>query len=456
MNQNSFNSQEVESIYHKFQQIDKKLQDLEKANQRIIVTGGKSQPQPKPINISEEELINIYNYTPQILGEYATPVSITADTYREKTVGNIYLESTINGYYWVILREENNEKFYYLVPNGDRNLKLYRLQNQLNSLFIIQGQVESNQNNLSIEKFANLQILPSGYSWQLLDKGIIKIAKPSSINKLLNELQKINTQSGEVPTNITNLLSLVHEDHQNLDILKHKQKNLEKYVFETINKFLELKNKLEESINKLKINLNEEKQEVRQLKQKEENYSQQINLMNKRIKDLKHSLNNLSVIIASLQQNRSQNQENINTVTYNNHIVKIEPSLPSENESLAQKFKKNPQSFIKNATRVGMTKETVNKVVVGTWKGIIELESSRQGEFFIVASNNATFYLLLDPNTTFNPPTLSIINESQVFICLGNISKSFKGSEINIIKPAIVAKGKQNWFLIESGEIQFN
>lgn len=85
------NKQELESIYQKIQAFDKKCQELEKANQRIIVTGSKSQPQPKSINISEKELINLYSYTPQILREYATPVSITADTYREKTLGNIYL-----------------------------------------------------------------------------------------------------------------------------------------------------------------------------------------------------------------------------------------------------------------------------------------------------------------------------------------------------------------------------
>lgn len=311
---NFINKQELESIYQKIQALDKKCQELEKANQRIIVTGSKSNPQPKPINISEEELINIYNYTPQILAEYAVTVSITADTYRKKTQGNIYLEYTNNGYYWVILREQNKEIFYHLVPNLDRTLKLYRLQNQLKSLFIIQGEIDSNNNNFTIEKLANVQILASGYSWQLMDKGIIKIGIFSPINKLLNELQKINTQSGKIPNNITNLLSLIKEDHQNLGILQDQQKKVEKYVFETINKFLELKNKLEESIKKLEVNFNIQKQEIQQVKYKEENSNQQINLIDKRNNDLQKSFDMLSVHIDKLVSIVQEEHKNLGIV----------------------------------------------------------------------------------------------------------------------------------------------
>ncbi|WP_373481077.1 hypothetical protein [Geminocystis sp.] len=60
--QNISNSEPLNQIYHKFQEVDKKLKELEKATQKVIVTGGKSHPQPKPINVTEEELINIYNY----------------------------------------------------------------------------------------------------------------------------------------------------------------------------------------------------------------------------------------------------------------------------------------------------------------------------------------------------------------------------------------------------------
>ncbi|MGI0480961.1 hypothetical protein ACN4EE_09225 [Geminocystis sp. CENA526] len=305
----------LKKVYQKIQALDKKCQELEKANQRIIVTGSKSQPQPKPINISEEELINVYNYTPQILAEYATPVSETADSYRRKSPDNIYVEYANNGYYWVILREENNERFYYLVPNGNRQINLHRFQNNLKSLFIIQGKIQSNNSNLTIEKLANLEILPSGYSWQLLDKGIIKIDKPSSMNKLLNELQKINTQSGEVPNNISNLLSLVHEDHQNLIIVTEGQKKLEIYIFDTINKFLKLKDKLEVNTNKLEVNVNHQQQEIKQLKNKEEQNNQQINLIDQKTNKLKESMQILLDNVSSLSSITQEYHQNLGNLT---------------------------------------------------------------------------------------------------------------------------------------------
>lgn len=309
------NQQELETIYQKIQALDKKCQELEKANQRIIISGGKSNPQPKRINLSEEELINIYNYAPNILAEYATPVSETADSYRRKSPENIYLEYTNNGYYWVILREENNERFYHLMPNLDRNLKLYRLQNKINSLFVIQGKIEPNNHNLTIEKLANLEILPSGYSWQLLEKGTIKIGKPSSMNKLLNELQKINTQSGEVPNNISNLLSLVHEDHQNLIMLTEGQKKLEKYIFDTINKFLQLKDKLEINTNKLEVNVNNQQQEIKQLENKEEQNNQQINLTDQKTNKLKEFIQILLEDVSSLSSTTQEYNQNLGTLT---------------------------------------------------------------------------------------------------------------------------------------------
>lgn len=206
------------------------------------------------------------------------------------------------------------------------------------------------------------------------------------------------------------------------------------------------------------------KQKIQELEKREENRNQQINKMDKRILDLKNSLDNLSLNITNLVQTPPQidlgkTSQNTTSLESNNSPEKTSPpvaeTLP-ENIRLSYLFKENPQSVIQNAIRVGMTKETLNKVISGTWEGIVELEASRQGEYYIVASNSGESYLFLDPNTIFNVPTLQNINKSQLFICHGNISQSFKGNEINITRPAIVKPDNQNWQLMESGEIQFN
>ncbi|MGI0480955.1 hypothetical protein ACN4EE_09195 [Geminocystis sp. CENA526] len=169
-------------IYQKIQDIDKQLKQLEKASQRIIIAGGKSNLQPKPIPLDKDELINIYNYAPQILAEYATPVSITADTYRRNMGRKVYLEYTINGYYWVILTEDQNIKNYWLLPNANRNIKFYRLKDSIRLLFELKGSKEFRTNILTVTKLAQLEIIPSGLTWLLLQRGCIQNQRSEIIN----------------------------------------------------------------------------------------------------------------------------------------------------------------------------------------------------------------------------------------------------------------------------------
>ena len=251
MNENT-PSQNLELIYNKFQEVDKKLKELEISTQRVIVTGGKSNPQPKPINISEEELINIYNYAPQILAEYGTSVSVTADTYRGDNNENIYLEYTNSGYYWIILIENENGKSYYLVFNGDRKINFNRLKNQIESLFIIQGDVSSISNNFSIEKLCKVDILPGGESWQLKAKGDIR-SKISPANQLLEELEKLTNKEGKIPKNIQDLIKLLNEHYNSNLQTQDKQNLLEQNLSEITGELIDIKYQVDQDINKLNI-----------------------------------------------------------------------------------------------------------------------------------------------------------------------------------------------------------
>jgi len=220
----------------------------------------------------------------------------------------------------------------------------------------------------------------------------------------------------------------------------------------------------------LKDKNNRRKKQIEDLKTTEANRNIQINKIDAKLKDLKNISDNQSMLIQQLQNQKeksqfpsnlsdnspsqaTQNNDNAN-ISYTSFEKTTPPPLP-ENLRLANLYKENPQGLIQNAIRVSMTKETLNKVLAGTWEEIVEFEANnRQGEYYIVANNSGESYLFLDPNTIFNIPTLQNINKSELFICNGNLSQSFKGSEINIIKPAIVKPNNQNWRLIESGEIQ--
>jgi hypothetical protein len=210
------NDQELLPIYQKIQQIDKKLKELEIANQRIIVTGGKSNPQPKPLPIDKDELINIYNYAPQILAEYATPVSVTAESYRKKTGKTIYLEHTINGYYWVILTQDEKEQNYWLLPNGNKNIRFYRLKEQIRLLFTLKGSKQFRTNILTMTKLSRLKIEPSGLLWQLVEKGCIE-NKRSEITNLKKTIQQ------DLEDNLTHFVNNLTEDF-NITINNHLAK----------------------------------------------------------------------------------------------------------------------------------------------------------------------------------------------------------------------------------------
>jgi WD40 repeat protein len=173
-----------------------------------MVTGSHVNKLPKALRLSEEKLINLYNYAPQILREYAVPVSVTAETYQKKT-NNIDLEYGINGYYWVILSEQNFSKNYYLFPNGDKKINFYRLENQIESLFTIKGNISAQDHNFTLEKSAQIEILPSGKIWQLITKGIIEIEEKSAAKELLLELAKITNLQGEIPATLQELLTLL-------------------------------------------------------------------------------------------------------------------------------------------------------------------------------------------------------------------------------------------------------
>lgn len=199
---------ELEEIYKKFHEINIKLQELEKKADRIIITGGKLDKQPKAINITLEELVNIYNYIPQILSEYATTVSLSTKTYREKTE-YIELDYQDNGYYWVILLENQGIKNYYLLPNGNKKINFIRLQNYINFLFTLHGNCLDVGNNFSLIKCANLEILPNGLSWILREKGEI-ISKITPSDLLLKELINFQGEDKKIPDSISKLLDVLN------------------------------------------------------------------------------------------------------------------------------------------------------------------------------------------------------------------------------------------------------
>ncbi|MTF38957.1 hypothetical protein [Cyanobacterium aponinum] len=238
-----------------------------------------------------------------------------------------------------------------------------------------------------------------------------------------------------------------------------------------------LNKKIEKENHKLYNHIEKAANKIEELSERNQNKSKQVTKQDAQIKNLKNKndslqkeienltsqINNILLKVNPLEKQYSSNQTRSQdeAITNDNNELKPEieekPKPEPEYVRLARSYQENPHNLVQNAIRVSMTKETLNKILAGTWEGIVELEeNNRQGEFYIVNNNSGQFYLFLDPDTKFNVPTLQNINKSQLFICKGNMSQGFKGNEIHIIKPAVVQENNNNWRLAESGEIQLS
>ncbi len=254
--------EKLEPIYLKIQELNQQINELEKSSNKIVVTGGLSSKQPQPLKVSREELICLYNYVPQVLSEYATPVNLTNDSYRQKTDGNIYLELVENGYYWVVLTEDEENKYYWLLPNGKIKISLHRLKKSVESLFIVQGEKVYKNSEFTLEEPATLSILPSGTTWELIEKGELRVGRLSPAAKLLTELEKVSKNDGKVPRSVEELGQIVQQANNTGALIHQQNESLELDFQQQKYKLQEVENQYGEKIKKLKIQIKEQQGQI--------------------------------------------------------------------------------------------------------------------------------------------------------------------------------------------------
>lgn len=193
---------------------------------------------------------------------------------------------------------------------------------------------------------------------------------------------------------------------------------------------------------------------------------------NKKIAEIQLSLSEMSSKIIQLKEAtdvelsllQSGNEELKGTTQIQYEYKEIQTQTPqispqeeSEYSSLLKAYRENPNSLFHNAIQVALTKETVEKIMTGSWGGVVEFqEDHRRGDYYVVGDDMGSFYLFLNPDTLFNVQTLTdIINKSKIFQFREGPNKSYMGKDITIIKPALVKQENQYWRLVESGEIEF-
>lgn len=235
------NNSELEKIINYVQKLEKRLKQLE-SKEAIIVQGFLQNQQPKPLKIAEDKLINLYNDIPHILTEYSIEVSFTSQSYRQKNLNqNIILEKVIKGNYWVILLETLEQNNYYLLPNGNRKIRVNKLQT-INNLFNLKGLKHNNEEEFTLIKPCQLNILPSGKEWEIKQKGELLMGKTSPLQTITLELEKLTKNEKEIPASLQQLLNILGKINQGnsqltkeIELLDNRLQNLEPSYSKLIN-----------------------------------------------------------------------------------------------------------------------------------------------------------------------------------------------------------------------------
>jgi hypothetical protein len=198
---------ELRKIFSFVQKLETRITELE-SKDAVLVTGSKKNHQPQPLKLSLDKLIDIYNDVPQLLVAYAVEVTVNSQSYRQKNEGNLILQSAIRGKYWVILLENNYEQKYYLLPNAFVKIKLYRTKS-INYLFNLTGETNQQIENFHLVKPSELEILPSGEQWQLINKGELFIGYQSPALELVSEIEEITKKQEKTTSTIQDLINIL-------------------------------------------------------------------------------------------------------------------------------------------------------------------------------------------------------------------------------------------------------
>ncbi len=207
-----------------FQQVQKlanleaRLNSLEKSlrqsqssnNQAIPVVGNSEAPKIKHLKISPEKLREIYHEVPQVLSAYANRVSLTADSYRKKTLGEIYLEKQSIGNYWIIATETEDKEQYYLFPYGNLTINLYGLKT-LEYLFQFQEPSAAQTNNFTVVQAAIVSLLPNNQKWKLEKKGELDFINPYYSSDWQAQICELESNYSQLKSQIEDISQVNHQ-----------------------------------------------------------------------------------------------------------------------------------------------------------------------------------------------------------------------------------------------------
>ncbi|MTJ52372.1 hypothetical protein FJR38_06660 [Anabaena sp. UHCC 0253] len=202
----------------------------------VIVTGNLQTEQITSLNISESELVQVYNDVPKVLLRNSIIAELTTKSYREnKPTEPVFLENDDNGKYWIIVCNQDN---IWLVPSINIKLHIHKIRT-IEKLFDFHGDTSLLDTHFILTKPARVSSLPNGKEWKLEEKGSLEFSDPFSQIKF--ELPDFQEPKEDTHVEIQNIYQQLDDLRLELNRSHELRKNSEFYIVEMSKELDDLK-----------------------------------------------------------------------------------------------------------------------------------------------------------------------------------------------------------------------
>ncbi|MEA5572377.1 WD40 repeat domain-containing protein [Calothrix sp. UHCC 0171] len=213
--------QKVNYLMEIIRQLEKRLSTVEKLlinknnisdSESVNITGSMNIPTIAKINLSETEILELYNNNSQALADYAAKVAVADESLRNKYNNiAIILEKTKSqsASYWILTTEDDK---YWLLPKAKLRINSYNYE-ILKFLFQCAGYKYDSSSEYTLTQLAKVYLTPSGDKWQLLEPGKLNFV---GCHTEESEEDSITDTTQEFAENISEEI-FINADNYNLD-----------------------------------------------------------------------------------------------------------------------------------------------------------------------------------------------------------------------------------------------
>ena len=142
------------------------------------------------ISLSEDELIEAYNYAPRVLSRKAIKVSKIDLKGRRSSNSGVLLGEERNGNYWVMVTEKGD---YWLLPKANFRINSFN-KDTVKSLFKFNGSLSEDAREFILVELAKVSLTPGGDQWQLEERGVLDFGGNSQLSQLQSELKGVKEE----------------------------------------------------------------------------------------------------------------------------------------------------------------------------------------------------------------------------------------------------------------------